>query len=106
MTIERKKKNVAAFLMAGLLFETTATAQQPPQIAAAPSRISVTTELVLVNVVARDKKGNLIRDLKKEDFTLLEDGKRQEITTFDFESVDKPVSAGPAEATVSGATPE
>ena len=74
---ERIKKNLAAFLMAGLLFETapSLTAQQAPQMPAAPSRISVTTELVLVNVIARDKKGNLIRDLKKEEFTLLEDGK-------------------------------
>src|SRR5215472_17778919 len=72
----------------------------------APSRISVTTELVLVNVVARDKKGNLIRDLKKEDFTVLEDGKRQVITTFDFENVDEALGAGPAEATVSGSALE
>lgn len=108
MTIERIKKNLAAFLMAGLLFETaaTSTARQSPQMPAAPSRISVTTELVLANVVARDKKGNLIRDLKKEDFTLLEDGKRQEISTFDFENVDEPVVAGPAETTVSGSAPE
>src|SRR5215472_14745029 len=106
--VQRIKKNLAAFLMAGLLFETAppSTAQQAPQMPAAPSRISVTTELVLVNVLARDKKGNLIRDLKKEDFTLLEDGKKQEISTFDFENVDAPLTAGPAEATVSGSAPE
>ena len=108
MTIERIKKDLAAFLMAGLLFETAppVTAQQAPQMPSAGSRISVTTELVLVNVVARDKKGNLIRDLKKEDFTLLEDGKKQEISTFDFENVDEALTAGPAEATVSGSAPE
>jgi len=50
------------------------TAQQSPPAPASQSRIRVITELVLVNVVARDKKGNLVRDLKKEDFTLLEDG--------------------------------
>jgi len=108
MTIERIKKDLAACLMAGLLFETAPplTAQQAPQMPSAPSRISVTTELVLVNVVARDKKGNLIRDLKKEDFTLLEDGKRQVITTFDFENVDEAHGAGPAEATISGSAVE
>ena len=83
-------------------------AQQAPQPPAPASqgRIRVTTELVLVNVVARDKKGNLVRHLKKEDFTLLEDGKKQEISTFDFESVDQPLTAGAAEATVSGAGSE
>ena len=91
MTIERRKKNLAAFLMAGLLFKTALplTAEQAPQMPVAPSRISVTTELVLVNVVVRRKKGNLIRDLKKQDFTLLEDGKKQEISTFYFENVDE-----------------
>src|ERR1700745_809308 len=63
-------------------------------------RVRVTSELVLVNVVVRDKKGNLVRDLKKEDFTLLEDGKKQAISTFEFENVDELATAGPAEATV------
>src|SRR6266478_4471297 len=66
------------------------------------ARIQVTSELVLVNVVAHDKKGDLVRDLKKEDFTLLEDGKKQEISTFDFESVDQMATAGAPEATTSG----
>jgi len=67
------------------------------------SRIRVTTELVLVNVIARDKKGNLIKDLKREDFTVFEDGKKQDISSFDFENVDQLATAGAAEATVSGA---
>jgi len=58
------------------------------------------------HVVVRDKKGNLITDLKKDDFTLLEDGKRQAISTFDFENVDELKTAGAAEATVSGAAPD
>ena len=92
--------------MATLLLQGAAplSAQQAPQPPAPASQgqIRVTTELVLVNVVARDKKGNLVRDLKKEDFTLLEDGKKQQISTFDFQSVDQPLTAGAAEATVSG----
>src|SRR6267378_2312680 len=77
--------------------------QQPQQ---PQYRVRVTSELVLVNVVVRDKKGNLITDLKKDDFTLLEDGKRQAISTFDFENVDELKTAGAAEATVTGAAPE
>ena len=76
-------------------------AQEPakPGLSQAPIRVS--TELVLVNVVARDKKGNPIRDLRKEDFTVLEDGKKQQILTFDFEDVDQLAAA--AEPTISGA---
>src|SRR5205085_6413014 len=104
MKMRQKMKNLAAILTSGLLLQTAAplVAQQAPQTPTSQGRIRITTELVLVNVVARDKKGNLIRDLKKEDFTVLEDGKKQEISSFDFENVDQPLTAGAAEAAISG----
>ena len=46
------------------------------------------SELVLVNVTARDKDGNFVRDLKPEDFTVLEDNKAQHIGSFDIENTD------------------
>lgn len=51
-------------------------------------KLSVTSDLVLVNVVARDKSGRLVTDLKSSDFTVLEDGKPQQIRSFDIESPD------------------
>jgi len=63
----------------------------------------VTTEIVLVNVIARDKHGNLVKDLKKEDFTVYEDGKKQDLASFDFENVDALEMAGAAGSTVTGA---
>jgi VWFA-related protein len=51
-------------------------------------------ELIYVNVVVRDGSGNIVRNLKKEDFTLVEDDKAQAITAFDFEEV--PSEAMPA----------
>lgn len=80
--------------------ETKSEAQEPQ------TPIRVTSELVLANVVVRDKKGNLIRDLKKSDFTLYEDGKKQDISTFDFENVDELETAGAAEKTVTGEAAE
>lgn len=91
--------------MAGTLIALNGYAQQPaPGVPAQQPqyRVRVTSELVLVNVVVRDKKGNLIRGLKKEDFTLLEDGKKQAISTFDFENVDELKTAGPSEETITG----
>ena len=64
--------------------------------------VKVSTEVVLVNVVARDKHGNLIKDLKGEDFTVYEDGKKQDLASFDFEKVDEMVMAGAAGNTVTG----
>jgi VWFA-related protein len=84
----------------------SARSQDAPQQPAQPQyRLHVTSELVLVNVVVRDKKGNLVRGLKKGDFTLTEDGKRQDISTFDYENVDELQNAGPNEATVTGSAP-
>src|SRR2546423_3857875 len=86
-------RTTLAFATALLLVNAfSARSQNSPQPAPPHQpqyRVHVTSELVLVNVVARDKKGNLVRDLKKDDFTLLEDGKRQIISTFDFENVDE-----------------
>ncbi len=46
------------------------------------------SELVLVNVTVRDRKGNLVRGLTANDFTLLEDGKPQRISSFDVENTE------------------
>ena len=59
------------------------------------------SDLVLTNVVARDAKtGQVVLGLKQSDFTILENGKPQQISDFDFESVDmaKPLN----EVTISG----
>jgi VWFA-related protein len=118
MVVVRRK--IAAVACASLLLQIGAPSYaqqpqpQPPQASTdaqaqtkpPASSIRVTSELVLANVVVRDKKGNLIRDLKKEDFTLFEDGKKQQISTFDFENVDQLETAGGAEKTVTGEAAE
>ena len=58
-------------------------------------------ELVLTNVVVRDAKtGEFVRGLKQNDFTISENGKQQQISTFDFQSVEMATPLN--EATVSG----
>jgi VWFA-related protein len=53
-------------------------------------------------VVARDKKGNLVRDLKQQDFTVLEDGQKQQVASFDFENIDELALAQQTMATATG----
>ncbi len=117
-----RRRKMSAIACASLLlqfgapsFAQQAQPQPPPPQASTDAQaqsgppatsIRVTSELVLANVVVRDKKGNLIRDLKKEDFTLFEDGKKQQISTFDFENVDQLETAGGAETTVTGEATE
>ena len=63
--------------------------------------LSVSANIVLTNVVVRDKKtGALVKDLKASDFQIFENGKPQKIATFDYENVDE--AATLAEKTVSG----
>ncbi|HEY2456057.1 MAG TPA: VWA domain-containing protein, partial [Candidatus Acidoferrum sp.] len=91
-----------AILLVLLLISNLCAAQEqkaPPQQEAL---IRVSTEVVLVNVIARDKHGNLVRDLKKEDFTVLEDGQKQQLSSFDFENVDELALANQQGTTVSG----
>jgi VWFA-related protein len=60
------------------------------------------SDLVLINVVARDPQGRPLRDLKATDFTVTEDGKAQSIGSFDYENVEAP-AAGPDQAESQGA---
>jgi VWFA-related protein len=54
--------------------------------------LRVETELVQIDVVVADKKGNLVRDLRREDFELFEDGKRQQVTHFAAGTSVKPAT--------------
>ena len=102
-----KKAKFGRMATAALLAWSAAAnlmAQQPQTPAPSGARLRVSTEIVLVNVVARDKRGNPIQDLKPGDFTVYEDGKKQDIASFDFEKVDEMVLAGAAGQTVTGAT--
>ena len=62
------------------------------------------TEIVLVNVTVRDKNGNFVRDLKPEDFTVLEDNKPQKVLSFDLENTDAAVTQDVAQVKVLGQT--
>ena len=97
-----------------LLFVVIASAQQTATAPPEPSQqqtatssqggtqpttvLKVKTRLVIVDVVARNGKGEAISDLKPEDFTLTEDGKVQKISAFSFQHPESAVK--PAQAAV------
>jgi VWFA-related protein len=65
--------------------------------------LKVNSDIVLTNVIVRDKKtGALVRGLTRNDFTILENGKQQQILSFDYQNVDE--AAPLDEATVSGSS--
>lgn len=57
-----------------------------------PYTITSTVERVLLDVSVRDHHGAYVKGLKRRDFRVYEDGRRQPIT--DFESGDTPVTVG------------
>jgi VWFA-related protein len=71
-----------------------ASAQQPASPVSAPPALApmpetvlrATTRLIQVNVIVHDKQGQPVRDLKKEDFVLLDTGKPQQIAFFSMDS--------------------
>ena len=81
-------------MMIGLLAGTAiwGRAQQPaPQPDASGTfTMKVQTDIVLTNVVVRDKKtGEVVKGIKESDFTILENGKPQKIASFDYQNVDE-----------------
>ncbi|HEX7158930.1 MAG TPA: VWA domain-containing protein, partial [Edaphobacter sp.] len=52
--------------------------------------LKIQSDIVLTNVVVRDKKtGEVVKGLKASDFTILENGKPQTISSFDYQNVDE-----------------
>jgi VWFA-related protein len=74
--------------IAGSLFAAPQQAER-----AESTTFSVNVDVVSVFVTVRDKKGNLIKDLAQEDFTVREDGRMQNIQYFARES-DLPLTIG------------
>ena len=79
-------RNARLLPVATLLLAVTAATALAQQQVSQPFRTRVTLVPIDVRVVGRD--GKPITDLKREDFTVTEDGVRQEIVQFAFQSFD------------------
>ena len=90
---------LCAALLAGQVPAQTA---RPPQYT-----FRIFSELVLVNVTVRDRKGNPVRGLTATDFTVLEGGKPQRIASFDIENTEiaLPTNAQQAKVLTAEAAP-
>jgi VWFA-related protein len=87
----RNKSLIATLLTILLLLP--ATAQRPavqtpvkPPVPGTPT-FHANSNLVIVDVSAKDKGGLTVEGLKAEDFTVLEDGKPQKISVFEYQRI-------------------
>lgn len=85
-----KRSALALALLA--LFAPRGAAQEKQEAPEGPT-LKVSTAVVNVYAVVRDKKGRMIADLKKDDFELQEDKQPQEIRYFSRET-DTPLDLG------------
>lgn len=74
--------------LVGMLCIGTAALSMPAQQSEPPASpvIRVTTRLVMVDVIAVDKSGKPVTDLKQEEFVVEESGKKQKISVFGLQS--------------------
>lgn len=92
-----------------LVWASAASAQPPtahrtPPVTRSPFSLQVNSNIVLTSVVVRDKKtGEPVQGLTARDFVIRENGKPQQIISFDFENVDHATPL--EEATVEGQLP-
>jgi VWFA-related protein len=91
------KKLLLCFFIAALLPFNVASQTPSNGVAQGASEgqftLKTTTEVVLVNVTVKDKDGKFIKDLKASDFSVLEDGKKQDVISVDAENTDSVVTS-------------
>jgi VWFA-related protein len=90
------KEHLFLFLLsAGFLLAAHAQSKPPSKPASSPVQsgdqtIRIETQVVQVEVTVTDKQGKVIRDLKRENFELKEDGKPQDIAYFSVGTATRP----------------
>src|SRR5271163_4444039 len=77
------KKSSALRIVSAVLVCAGLLAQEQPS-----PTFKTNTNLVIINVAVKDKSGKAIEDLKKDQFTLLEDGKPQQISVFEVQHLN------------------
>lgn len=89
----------AAITLAAIAWGATQALAQNPSSQERPRRVlpeetepqdilKIDTDLVPIDVTVTDAKGRLVRNLKKEDFKLFEDGVEREIASFNVEKIE------------------
>ena len=96
------------------LASLSAPVPSPSNVPGSPYRLQVGVDLVTVPVVVRDQNGQAVGNLTRDDFEILDKGKRQQISAFTIESQPEqagaafsssPAAAAPQTAPAAGSLP-
>lgn len=104
--MKRKNKEFAVFLFFACLClysdssSPTSSRSQEAVRPQKPLQHEVSVTLKLIQVVVTDRKGNPVRNLKKDDFLLTDDGKEQKLTEFEEHFLTLPAEVAPAKVRI------
>src|SRR5437773_10953701 len=73
---------LTAFLLSASSLEAEGQSQQDTSGQATPPTVRSTVQVVVLDMVFRDKKGRTIRDIRPEEIHVSEDGVEQKLTAF------------------------
>jgi VWFA-related protein len=96
-------RRLMAAVMCGVMVGPGLAQDAPQQTGTQTYVLHADANIVLTNVVVRDKKtGAVVKGLKASDFTILENGKPQKVASFDYQNVDDAAKLAEMNSTVSG----
>ncbi len=78
---------VAMMMPAGAQQQTPPAGARPQPPAPGTTTFKANANLVILDVTAKDKGGLAVQGLKADDFTVLEDGKPQKISVFEYQRI-------------------
>ena len=87
-----------AAILSLLLVFATVFANVVANLDAQEPTFTANTSLVIIDATVKDRSGKVLSDLKKSDFTVLEDGKPQQISVFEFQKLESDVALIPVPA--------
>lgn len=89
LVCERRAREVCFLgILEICVFSAAALAQAKPT----PGSVKVTTRLVVINVVVHNKDGQPVNDLRQRDFTIVDNGKPQQVSIFSLDHYRTPHS--------------
>src|ERR1035438_10145953 len=98
------------FISIVLIAQVAVYGQQPgtPNVPKGTYKFEANSQLVVVNVSAKDKNGAPLDGLKPTDFTITEDGKAQQVKVFEFQRLEEAadLTTGTAPGAAAAVKPE
>ena len=89
------KRYIPFFMIPALALIGHLYGNNPHNMLPQTEKHEVTVRLILVDVIATDQQGNVVKDLTIEEFELYEGGKRVPINSLDFVSLEKETPKAP-----------